>query len=341
MLSKASVDYFTEINLMDTFLLERIRYMSEEQTVMEKLFKTLDENAKALNEQNGQSFIENLGLAMEDVYRNKRELLEQATLQDRRKAFQFAYLSLMQEESIQANHQITPDSIGLILGFLVQKFTENKNELHVVDMASGAGHLSASVNEVLKDTTVMHHLIEVDPVLSRVSVHLANFLEIPFDVYPQDAIMPLPLEEADIVIGDLPIGYYPLDERSHELQLGFKEGHSYSHYLLIEQAVTALKQTGFTFLVVPSNLFEDDNVKQLENFIATETEMQAFLNLPKTLFKNENARKSILILQKKKVNETKPVEVLLANIPDFKNPNQFQGFISELNSWMEENHPKK
>ncbi|WP_317955262.1 class I SAM-dependent methyltransferase [Staphylococcus haemolyticus] len=315
--------------------------MSEEQTIMEKLFKTLDEKAKALNEQNGQSFIENLGLAMEDVYSNKRELLEQTTLQDRRKAFQFAYLSLMQEETIQANHQITPDSIGLILGFLVQKFTENNEELHVVDIASGAGHLSASVNEVLKDTTIMHHLIEVDPVLSRVSVHLANFLEIPFDVYPQDAIMPLPLEEADIVIGDLPIGYYPLDERSHEMQLGFKEGHSYSHYLLIEQAITALKQSGFAFLVVPSNIFEDENVKQLENFIATETEMQAFLNLPKTLFKNENARKSILILQKKKSNETKPVEVLLANIPDFKNPNQFQGFIGELNTWMKDNHPQK
>ena len=315
--------------------------MSEEQTIMEKLFKTLDEKAKVLNEQNGQSFIENLGLAMEDVYSNKRELLEQATLQDRRKAFQFAYLSLMQEETIQANHQITPDSIGLILGFLVQKFTENNEELHVVDIASGAGHLSASVNEVLKDTTIMHHLIEVDPVLSRVSVHLANFLEIPFDVYPQDAIMPLPLEGADIVIGDLPIGYYPLDERSHEMQLGFKEGNSYSHYLLIEQAITALKQSGFAFLVVPSNIFEDDNVKQLENFIATETEMQAFLNLPKTLFKNENARKSILILQKKKSNETKPVEVLLANIPDFKNPNQFQGFIGELNTWMKDNHPQK
>ena len=326
---------------MDTFLMERIKFMSEEQTIMEKLFKTLDEKAKVLNEQNGQSFIENLGLAMEDVYSNKRELLEQATLQDRRKAFQFAYLSLMQEETIQANHQITPDSIGLILGFLVQKFTENNEELHVVDIASGAGHLSASVNEVLKDTTIMHHLIEVDPVLSRVSVHLANFLEIPFDVYPQDAIMPLPLEEADIVIGDLPIGYYPLDERSHEMQLGFKEGNSYSHYLLIEQAITALKQSGFAFLVVPSNIFENDNVKQLENFIATETEMQAFLNLPKTLFKNENARKSILILQKKKSNETKPVEVLLANIPDFKNPQQFQGFISELNQWMDTNHTKK
>ncbi|TGQ03222.1 class I SAM-dependent methyltransferase, partial [Mesorhizobium sp. M00.F.Ca.ET.217.01.1.1] len=90
----------------------------------------------------------------------------------------------------------------------------------------------------------------------------------------------------------------------------------------------------------PSNLFEGTNVKQLQNFIATETEMQAFLNLPSTLFKNEKARKSILILQKKETNVTKPVEVLLANIPDFKSPQQFQGFLQDLNAWMMENHPE-
>ena len=232
---------------MNDFVLRHLHYghffigkelnMAEEQTIMERLFRTLDDKAKSLNEENGQSFIDNLGLAMEDVYRNQRTLLEQATLQDRRKAFQFAYLSLLQEENIQANHQITPDSIGLILGFLVQKFIENNKELQIVDIASGAGHLSATVNEVLKDSEVMHHLIEVDPVLSRVSVHLANFLEIPFDVYPQDAIMPLPLEEADVVVGDFPIGYYPLDERSKEMKLGFEEGHSYSPFLLSKHAV--------------------------------------------------------------------------------------------------------
>ncbi|MFZ8102308.1 class I SAM-dependent methyltransferase, partial [Staphylococcus arlettae] len=256
--------------------------MTQEKTVMERLFQTLDEKAKAFNEENGQSFIENLGLAMEHVYKNERELLEQATLQDRRKAFQFAYLSLLQNEEIQANHQIPPDSIGLILGFLVKQFMANQTELHIADIASGAGHLSASVHEVMTDVTLMHHLVEVDPVLSRVSVHLANFLEIPFDVYPQDAIMPLAFEEADVIIGDLPIGYYPVDERSHEMSLGFEEGHSYSHHLLIEQAITALKPSGYAFLIVPSNLFEVDNVKQLQNYIATETEMQAFLNLPAT-----------------------------------------------------------
>ncbi|ATH64940.1 MULTISPECIES: class I SAM-dependent methyltransferase [Staphylococcus] len=314
--------------------------MAQEETVMEKLFKTLDEKAKALNEENGQSFMENLGLAMENVYTEQRSLLEQATLQDRRKAFQFAYLNLMQKEDIQANHQITPDSIGMILGFLAARFLKNKEAFHIADIASGAGHLSASVHEVLSEHTMMHHLVEVDPVLSRVSVHLANFLEIPFDVYPQDAIMPLPFEDADVVIGDLPIGYYPLDDRSKEMELGFDEGHSFSHYLLIEQAISALKTSGYAFLVVPSDLFEGTNVKQLQNFIATETEMQAFLNLPSTLFKNEKARKSILILQKKETNVTKPVEVLLANIPDFKSPQQFQAFLQDLNAWMAENHPE-
>ncbi|AYU55474.1 class I SAM-dependent methyltransferase [Staphylococcus debuckii] len=314
--------------------------MAEEKTIMERLFHELDDKTKALNEENGQSFIENLGLAMEEIYQNNRELLEQATLADRRKAFQFAYLSLMQEQEIQANHQITPDSIGLILGYLVERFTEGKKELNIVDLTSGSGHLSATVHEVLKDQTLMHHLVEVDPVLSRVSVHLANFLEIPFDVYPQDAIMPLPFEEADVVIGDLPVGYYPVDDRSHEMKLGFEEGHSYAHYLLIEQAMEALRGSGYAFLVVPSNIFEGNEVKQLEKFIATDTEMQAFLNLPKTLFKSENSRKSILILQKKEQGETHSVEVLLANIPDFKAPQQFQKFMGELNEWLQQNHHK-
>ena len=43
---------------------------------------------------------------------------------------------------------------------------------------------------------------------------------------------------------------------------------------------------------------------------------------------------------KEKSGETKPVEVLLANIPDFKNPSQFQGFMTELNQWMDTNRPK-
>ena len=306
--------------------------------MMEVLFEKLDVKSKDLHDENGQSYIENLGLAMEDIYTNQRDLLGQSTLQERRKAFQFAYLSLLKEEVIQPNHQMTPDSIGFILSYLVNLFNKNKKELNIVDIASGTGHLSATINEQNQDKTLMHHLIEVDPVLQRVSIHLANFLEIPFDVYPQDAIMPLPLEEADVIVGDLPVGYYPLDERSKEMKLGFDEGHSYSHYLLLEQAVTATRPGGYVFLIVPTNIFEGEEVKQLQKYIATETEMQAFLNFPNSLFKTEQSRKSLLILQKKDPGITKSVEVLLANIPDFKAQSQLQTFLSEVDEWMKENH---
>ncbi|WP_404803420.1 class I SAM-dependent methyltransferase [Mammaliicoccus sciuri] len=312
--------------------------MTEEKNMMEVLFEKLDVKSKDLHDENGQSYIENRGLAMEDIYTNQRDLLEQSTLQERRKAFQFAYLSLLKEEVIQPNHQMTPDSIGFILSYLVNLFNKNKKELNIVDIASGTGHLSATINEQNQDKTLMHHLIEVDPVLQRVSIHLANFLEIPFDVYPQDAIMPLPLEEADVIVGDLPVGYYPLDERSKEMKLGFDEGHSYSHYLLLEQAVTATRPGGYVFLIVPTNIFEGEEVKQLQKYIATETEMQAFLNFPNSLFKTEQSRKSLLILQKKDPGNTKSVEVLLANIPDFKAQSQLQTFLSEVDEWMKENH---
>lgn len=104
--------------------------MTEEKNMMEVLFEKLDVKSKDLHDENGQSYIENLGLAMEDIYTNQRDLLEQSTLQERRKAFQFAYLSLLKEEVIQPNHQMTPDSIGFILSYLVNLFNKNKRIKH-------------------------------------------------------------------------------------------------------------------------------------------------------------------------------------------------------------------
>ena len=37
----------------------------------------------------------------------------------------------------------------------------NQEELHIVDIASGAGHLSATVKEVLPEIAVMHHLMKL------------------------------------------------------------------------------------------------------------------------------------------------------------------------------------
>lgn len=304
--------------------------------MIEELFKVIDEKAKALQKENGHSFIENLGLSLEDVYVNQRDLLEKSTMIDRRKAFQFSYLSMLKEEMIQPNHQMTPDSIGYLTAFVMNMFVEDET-VKLLDLTSGTGHLSATIHEQNPGKTFDHVLVEVDPVLSRLSVHLANFLEIPFDIFPQDAIMPLAEGDFDVVTGDFPVGYYPNDARSHEMKLGFKEGHSYSHHLLIEQAVNSLKPGGLAFLIVPTQTFEGDNVEQLQKFIATECIMQAFLNFPTSLFKTEAMRKSLLVLERKDSSKSKAVEVLLANIPDFKDERNMKSFINELEIWHSEN----
>lgn len=304
--------------------------------MIEELFKVIDDKAKALQKENGHSFIENLGLSLEDVYVNQRDLLEKSTMIDRRKAFQFSYLSMLKEEMIQPNHQMTPDSIGYLTAFVMNLFVEDET-VKLLDLTSGTGHLSATIHEQNPGKTFDHVLVEVDPVLSRLSVHLANFLEIPFDIFPQDAIMPLAEGDFDVVTGDFPVGYYPNDARSHEMKLGFKEGHSYSHHLLIEQAVNSLKPGGLAFLIVPTQIFEGDNVEQLQKFIATECIMQAFLNFPTSLFKTEAMRKSLLVLERKNSSKSKVVEVLLANIPDFKDERNMKSFINELEVWHSEN----
>ena len=66
-------------------------------------------------------------------------------------------------------------------------------------------------------------------------------------MYPQDAIMPLPLEEADVVVGDFPIGYYPLDERSKEMKLDLKKAIVIHTFYSSNKPSMLLKQSGYAF----------------------------------------------------------------------------------------------
>ena len=100
---------------------------------------------------------------------------------DLRKAVQFAYLYQLNEESVQANHQLTPDSIGYLISHLVDLFKE-KDHINLLDAGSGTGHLSMTVKEHVDQ--VNFHGVEADPVLSRFNVALCNFLKVPMDIYP-------------------------------------------------------------------------------------------------------------------------------------------------------------
>src|SRR5699024_11224742 len=79
-------------------------------------------------------------------------------------------------------------------------------------------------------------------------------------------IEPAKLNKADIAIGDLPIGYYPLPVEG--FTTAFKEGKSFAHLLMLEAAMGHVEDDGIGIFVVPSNILEEDN-ETIKEYIST------------------------------------------------------------------------
>ncbi|GAB3060996.1 class I SAM-dependent methyltransferase [Salinicoccus sesuvii] len=292
-----------------------------EQTNMEKTYqKLLEETDHLLEENPGASRLEALGEALLYVE-------AEGSFAERRKAFQFAYLYQVQKEQVQPNHQLTPDTIGYMVAHLVQLFAGKSPTM--LDAGSGTGHLAMTVREQAENAKLAG--VEVDPVLARLSANLCEFLEVPMDIYPQDIIEPARINTVDAAIGDLPVGYYPIEVDG--FTTAFKEGKSYAHLLMLESAMTYVKDDGIGVFVVPSNMLEKDN-ETIKQYLSESATLLMFLNLPKSIFKTENQRKSIIVL-KKNFSPLKNNEVLIGDVPDFKNASQFKHFLEQTESWYD------
>lgn len=45
-----------------------------------------------------------------------------------RQIIQLSFLKVIRKDAIQANHQMTPDTIGLIMAFLIEKVNKNQGD---------------------------------------------------------------------------------------------------------------------------------------------------------------------------------------------------------------------
>lgn len=93
-----------------------------------------------------------------------------------RKAFQLAVLKGMKDIS-HPNRQMTPDTIGLFISYLVNKFMADKKELTILDPALGTGNLLFTVLNQLSEKTANSFGIEIDDVLLKIAYAQANLLK--------------------------------------------------------------------------------------------------------------------------------------------------------------------
>lgn len=302
-------------------------------TNTEIIFTFLDEYASNSEEFYLERVIDRCNHWLEGT--NVPEVQETLTKEQIRKGIQLAILKGMRKNA-QPHHQMTPDSIGLFIGYLVQALTKNQHSITLMDLASGTGNLLFSVMNFM-DKKVEGIAVELDDLLIRLSAVTSNLLEQQVTLYVQDALRPLFIEPVDMIVSDLPVGYYPDDDNAINFELMPAEGHAFTHHLFIEQAIHYMKPGSFGIFVVPTTLFESDQSSLLIPFLQSNVSIRAVLQLPKTLFKNQTFAKSILVIQRPIEKVKKSPDVLLAEIPDMTNAEQFSLFIRKIDAWTSEN----
>src|SRR5690625_1372474 len=263
--------------------------------------------------------------------------IEQMDVMEIRKAIQFAVLKGM-KKSTQPQHSMTPEAISLFVGYLAEKLMKKHQEVRVFDPASGTGNLLLIVMGHITQLTKAY-ASEIDPTLIKLSALSANLQKKQVEFFHQDSLRPLLLDPVDLVVADLPVGYYPDDVQASEYELKAEEGHSYAHHLFIEQSLTYAKPSGYVIFIIPENLFESDQADALHAFIQKNAHIVGLIQLPETAFASKQHKKSIFILQKKGEHTKDLKEPLLAMLPSFNNTAGMEDILDQINQWFADTIP--
>lgn len=259
---------------------------------------------------------------------------ESVVKEDIRRGIQLAILKGMKQNA-QPHHQMTPDSIGMLIGHIASKLAVDEHNLTLLDPAAGTGNLLYTVMNAIGNN-VSATAVEIDDVLVRLSAVVAELLEHPVTFYVQDALRPLLVDPVDITVCDLPVGFYPDDENGLNYALMPAEGHAYAHHLFIEQSMNHTKPGGHGLFIVPANLFDSEQSPLLHPFLKKQTIIRAVIQLPDSLFKSITHAKSILVLQKRSSDIVATPDVMLAKVPNMTDKRAMALFLQKIDMWATE-----
>ncbi|SEQ10436.1 site-specific DNA-methyltransferase (adenine-specific) [Virgibacillus subterraneus] len=320
---------------------------------VEVLFEKIDNATETVQQHVNETYLDSLAMTLEvffheyvseetdDVLKHKLQTIikdidiPEYQTEEVRKAVQLAILKGM-KGTTQQQHLMTPETVALFVGYLAEKVTNGKEKLRVFDPASGTGNLLTTVLGHLENTEETF-ASEVDPTLIKLAVLNANLQKKEVEFFHQDSLTPFLMDPVDLIVADLPVGYYPDDVRANDFELKADEGHSYSHHLFIEQSMNYTKEGGYSIFVIPDFLFDSDQSDKLHAYIQEYAHIIGVLRLPESMFKSEKNIKSILILQKKGKGTTAPKQPLLVKLPSFKDTTAMNDILGQMNTWFSAN----
>ena len=218
----------------------------------------------ALIEQN----VSYLGKAVSEDLQQRNEQLRALNLtkQEWQKVYQFALIKGAKDMHLQANHQLTPDAIGYIINFMIETLSTETN-LSILELGSGTGNLAETLLTSMSDKALTYTGFEVDDLMIDLSASIADIMQTSAQFLQIDAVRPQVIEPVDLLLSDLPVGYYPDDAIAQRSVVGSQSEHTYAHHLLMAHGFKYLQADGYAIFIAPSALLSSPQSDLLKKWM--------------------------------------------------------------------------
>ena len=282
----------------------------------------VEQNAIYLDGQTELTLVKENNQRLKDLNLNKEEW---------RRSFQYLLMKAAQTEPLQANHQFTPDGIGFLLVFLVDQLASS-DQVDVLEMGRGTGNLAQTLmNNCQRSLDYLG--LEIDDLLIDLAASMAEVMKADVNFAQGDAIRPQVLKESDVIISDLPVGYYPDDAIASRYQVASPQGHTYAHHLFIEQSLKYLKPGGVAIFLAPNDLLTSEQSPLLKQWMQDHAQVLAMVTLPENLFRSANLAKTIFVFRKQ---EEAVVQPFVYPLTDLQDQEDLMKFRESFQKWNKE-----
>ena len=230
-----------------------------------------------------------------------------------RKAVQLGMLKGY-KHTFSSNELITPDTIGLFIGYLIKKFYNEKPINAVLDPLIGSGNLVYTVLNYLDKSSKVYG-IDNDIIKCNLARNLGDLLDIENEMFFQDTLSYYD-QGFDVVLTDMPVS----------------EETPYLPYQVINHHLDGLKAGGYYFSIIENDFFEKQGNDVFKKEIDNKGYIIGLIKLSETLFKSNP--KSILIIRKKGEGVQPHKDFLLVDLPSFNDVQAFNKTLQQIDLWI-------
>ena len=199
-------------------------------------------------------------------------------------------------------------------------------------MGSGTGNLAQTLmNNCQRSLDYLG--LEIDDLLIDLAASMAEVMKADVNFAQGDAVRPQVLKESDVIISDLPVGYYPDDAIASRYQVASPQGHTYAHHLLIEQSLKYLKPGGVAIFLAPNDLLTSEQSPLLKKWMQDHAQVLAMVTLPENLFRSANLAKTIFVFRKQ---EEAVIQPFVYPLTDLQDQEDVMKFRESFQNWNKE-----